>query len=364
MTKESWIVLKPFFAGLKTIKPDAICCCVERKVFRSLLCMHCRKSYEIRILAPGYAFTQKDLHFLLPFFVTHKMSRQGSGRDRGYNDSKIASSSRRSKWDELPAKEREDKDDNHKSERYEKRREHSRRDDRDHDRYRERKSTERFDREDRSYKDKDRRDSDRHHHKSSRTRSTSPSTSTQFRRDREKERQAYDDRYGTSKEGSKEKNSPSEPSLEPDFGSSGLLAKESNSKNGVQLKYFEPPEARKPKKKWRLYVFKDGKEVDIFHISRQSCYLIGRDSNVVDIPVDHQSISKQHAVIQFRSITERNEFGDEKRQTKPFLIDLESANGSFVNKTELPPSRYYELRTGDTIKLGASQREYVLLAED
>ena len=26
--------------------------------------------------------------------------------------------------------------------------------------------------------------------------------------------------------------------------------------NGVVVKYSEPPEARKPKKKWRLYVFK------------------------------------------------------------------------------------------------------------
>ncbi|PWN35538.1 SMAD/FHA domain-containing protein [Meira miltonrushii] len=294
------------------------------------------------------------------------MSRQESGRDGiygRYDDSKIDSSSRRSKWDEAPES-KDKKDDYHKGERYERRRDNSRRDEGERDRYRDRRSTERSENDDRKYKDRDVRDNDRHNHKSSRRRSASPSTSNQFRRDREKERQAYDDKYGTSKEGSKDKDAPSEPSLEPDFGSSGLLAKESNSKNGVQLKYFEPPEARKPKKKWRLYVFKDGKEVDILHISRQSCYLIGRDSNVVDIPVDHQSISKQHAVIQFRSITERNEFGDEKRQTKPFLIDLDSANGSFVNKTELPPSRYYELRTGDTIKLGASQREYVLLAED
>ncbi|MCO5598698.1 hypothetical protein L7F22_052796 [Adiantum nelumboides] len=288
------------------------------------------------------------------------MSRQERERDRGYDDRKVGSSSRRSKWDEEPEKKKKenDKDDYYKSERNERRKEYSRRDDGGYDKYRERRS-ERSEKDDRRYKNRNTRDYDSD--RSTRRRSTSPSTSTQFRRDREKERQAYDDRYGTGEENSKDKNSTS---LEPDFGASGLLAKESNNKNGVQLKYFEPPEARKPKKKWRLYVFKDGKEIEILHISRQSCYLIGRDNTVVDIPVDHQSISKQHAVIQFRSITERNEFGDEKRQTKPFLIDLDSANGTFVNKTELPSSRYYELRTGDTIKLGASQREYVLLAED
>lgn len=49
---------------------------------------------------------------------------------------------------------------------------------------------------------------------------------------------------------------------------------------------------------------------------------------------------------------------------RPFIIDLESANGCLVNDTDVPQSRYYEMRNGDTLKLGGSQREYVLLAED
>ena len=44
--------------------------------------------------------------------------------------------------------------------------------------------------------------------------------------------------------------------VKPNFGSSGLLAKETNTVKGVELKYNEPPEARKPLKNWRLYVFK------------------------------------------------------------------------------------------------------------
>jgi smad nuclear-interacting protein 1 len=38
--------------------------------------------------------------------------------------------------------------------------------------------------------------------------------------------------------------------------------------------------------------------VDLLHINRQSAYLTGRDKAVVDIPLDHPSCSKQHAVIQ------------------------------------------------------------------
>lgn len=39
-------------------------------------------------------------------------------------------------------------------------------------------------------------------------------------------------------------------------------------------------------------------------------------AQVADIPVDHPSTSKQHAVLQFRQVTERNEFGDTKSLTK------------------------------------------------
>ncbi|WFD45024.1 hypothetical protein MPSI1_003700 [Malassezia psittaci] len=120
-----------------------------------------------------------------------------------------------------------------------------------------------------------------------------------------------------------------------------------------------------------MFVFKNGKEIGTLHayvdmlvIGRQSCYLFGRDRSVVDVPIEHPSCSKQHAVIQFRQVTHRNEFGDERRVVhRPFLIDLDSANGSTVNGEDVPPSRYYELRSGDTCQFGASSREYVLLDE-
>lgn len=58
-----------------------------------------------------------------------------------------------------------------------------------------------------------------------------------------------------------EENPPVAP---PNFERSGLLAKESNNVNGVALKYHEPPEAKKPRHTWRLYVFKDGKEIGMW----------------------------------------------------------------------------------------------------
>ncbi|GAA6057159.1 hypothetical protein JCM3770_003994 [Rhodotorula araucariae] len=166
---------------------------------------------------------------------------------------------------------------------------------------------------------------------------------------------------GGGRAGDVEKAAPKH--VEPDFKPSGALAAETNTLNGVVLKYAEPPEARKPVRNWRLYVFKGKEQVELFHVHRQSCYLFGRDRIVADIPVDHPSASKQHAVLQFRQVTERNEFGDTKSLTKPFLIDLDSANGTMVNDEAVPASRFYELRSGDVLKFAFSTREYVLLVE-
>jgi smad nuclear-interacting protein 1 len=105
---------------------------------------------------------------------------------------------------------------------------------------------------------------------------------------------------------STEDNDASEPAVDKqkaDFGLSGALANDTqtgNIYNGIQLKFSEPPEARIPNTRWRLYVFrkkspentgdaskKDDGLLDTYHISRQSAYLFGRERKVADIAVDH-----------------------------------------------------------------------------
>jgi smad nuclear-interacting protein 1 len=51
-------------------------------------------------------------------------------------------------------------------------------------------------------------------------------------------------------------------------------------------------------KLWEMGLAADRTCADLMHIQRQSAYLVGRDKTIVDIPVDHPSCSKQHAVIQ------------------------------------------------------------------
>ncbi|KAF4807017.1 Smad nuclear-interacting protein 1 [Colletotrichum siamense] len=161
---------------------------------------------------------------------------------------------------------------------------------------------------------------------------------------------------------------PEKPKEKPNLRTTGVLAAASNSVQqadgtSIVLKYHEPAEARKPpvKDQWKLFVFKGNDIVDTIDLNLRSCWLIGREAAVVDMMAEHPSISKQHAVIQFRHVEKRNEFGDRIGKVKPYLIDLESANGTVLNGDKVADSRYYELRDKDMIKLGHSTREYVLM---
>ncbi|KAI6244736.1 Smad nuclear-interacting protein [Erysiphe necator] len=152
----------------------------------------------------------------------------------------------------------------------------------------------------------------------------------------------------------------------PNFAPTGLLAAESNSiiqadGTSIVLKYHEPIEARKPTKdEWRMYVFKGSDILETIELNRKSCWLVGREQAIVDVFSEHPSVSKQHAVIQFRYI-QKSEIGVQSGRVKPYIIDLDSSNGTSLNKEEIPKSRYLELRNKDILQFAHSSREYVLM---
>lgn len=55
--------------------------------------------------------------------------------------------------------------------------------------------------------------------------------------------------------------------------------------------------------------------------------------------------------------------GTPGRRVKPYIIDLGSGNGTYLNNQRIESQRYYELKEKDVIKFGFSSREYVLLHE-
>lgn len=90
----------------------------------------------------------------------------------------------------------------------------------------------------------------------------------------------------------------------------------------------------------------------------------------MDYAAEHPSVSKQHAVLQFR-FTEggkgegKDEWGvmvveEEGRKrgggVRPYVIDLESANGTWVNGERVPERRFVEVRSGDVVTFGESAR--------
>ncbi|KAF3089385.1 hypothetical protein TWF102_009654 [Orbilia oligospora] len=155
------------------------------------------------------------------------------------------------------------------------------------------------------------------------------------------------------------------PKEAPNFNRTTHLVSETNTFNGVVLKYVEPSESRLPPSSitYRLYVFKSSEILETITLSTRTAWLFGRDRLVADVPIDHPSASKQHAVIQFRFVTKVNEYGEREGGVKPYVIDLGSANGTTVNGETVPEKRYFELKEKDIIGFGHSSREYVLMIE-
>ena len=155
----------------------------------------------------------------------------------------------------------------------------------------------------------------------------------------------------------------------PNFKATGALAKHANRVEGtkISLKYHEPAEARKPppSQPWRIFVFKGDDVIDTIELSQKSCWLLGRSHEVVDYVLEHPSSSGQHAVIQFRYITKvvEDEFGvkSTRGRVKPYVLDLESSNGTELNGKDIEPSRYCELRDKDILRFAGSEREYVVM---
>eukprot|EP00924_Labyrinthula_sp_SR-Ha-C_P002610 augustus_masked-scaffold_13-processed-gene-1.8-mRNA-1 protein AED:0.03 eAED:0.03 QI:0/-1/0/1/-1/1/1/0/183 len=148
---------------------------------------------------------------------------------------------------------------------------------------------------------------------------------------------------------------PPKKKQKANFSLSGALGKDrrsGNQRNGVALKYSEPLEAAKPDMSWRFYVYKKGVEKDTIYLEDQSAFIVGSDKKVCDIKLKHKSVSKQHAAIQFRRV---------KKSILPYLIDLESRGGTFINGEEIEAARYYELKAKDRISFARSSREFYLL---
>ncbi|KAI8098837.1 SMAD/FHA domain-containing protein [Halteromyces radiatus] len=120
----------------------------------------------------------------------------------------------------------------------------------------------------------------------------------------------------------------------------------------------QPPPLKYDKPSWgavacfdySLEVLKGGVSIDKIQGPRKDVITIGR-LPLCDIIMEHPSLSRYHAVIQF------NEEG------QAFLYDLDSSYGCQLNKKKIPPRTYEPLHTGDQIRFGESTRLYIFETE-
>lgn len=124
------------------------------------------------------------------------------------------------------------------------------------------------------------------------------------------------------------------------------------------LKYTEPSwGGDTPDAPYSLEILKNGAIVDTLPLTQRSYYVVGR-LPVCDVTLEHPSISRYHAVIQYRSRAGESESAGE--DTGFYIHDLGSTHGTVVNKNKIPPKTFIRLRVGHVLKFGGSTRLFIL----
>ncbi|KAI5665777.1 hypothetical protein M9H77_15630 [Catharanthus roseus] len=116
--------------------------------------------------------------------------------------------------------------------------------------------------------------------------------------------------------------------------------------NNISVPYTIPDWSAPPCHQYSLEVLKDGLIIDQFDVNKKGAYMFGR-VDLCDFLLEHPTISRFHAVIQFKSSGEA------------YLYDLGSTHGTFINKNEVKKKVYVELHVGDVIRFGHSSRLYI-----
>lgn len=93
-----------------------------------------------------------------------------------------------------------------------------------------------------------------------------------------------------------------------------------------------------------LQVIKDCTRVDVVLAGDRDVTVLGRNSNMSHVRLEHPSISRRHAALV------HNGDGD------VFAADLDSTHGTYVNGCKIPSKSSTKLKDGDVLKFGESTR--------
>lgn len=120
--------------------------------------------------------------------------------------------------------------------------------------------------------------------------------------------------------------------------------------SATNLPDFECPSwAGKPPPGLHLDVVKGDKLIEKLIIDEKKFYLFGRNPDLCDFTIDHQSCSRIHAALVYH-----------KHLKRLFLIDLNSTHGTFLGHIRLEPHKPQQVPIDSTMSFGASTRVYTI----
>ncbi|XKL62414.1 hypothetical protein PGB90_002247 [Kerria lacca] len=115
--------------------------------------------------------------------------------------------------------------------------------------------------------------------------------------------------------------------------------------------YDIPSWAGKPPTGLHLDVLKGDRLVQKLMLDQKKCYLFGRNQEMCDFSIDHQSCSRVHAAFVYHKFLE-----------KGFLVDLGSTHGTFIGNLKIESHKPTLLPIDSQFHFGHSTRVYVLRA--
>ncbi|KAG0320335.1 Kanadaptin [Dissophora globulifera] len=121
--------------------------------------------------------------------------------------------------------------------------------------------------------------------------------------------------------------------------------------NAPPLKYQKPAWSGYPNQQFFFEVIKNGIVVERIRAPEKEFLTIGR-LPMCDLEMEHPSLSRYHAVVQFKSNGEC------------FIYDLNSSHGTKLNKSKILPGMHVALKPGDQLRFGESTRIYLFQTEE
>ncbi|XP_072313639.1 kanadaptin isoform X2 [Eucyclogobius newberryi] len=125
------------------------------------------------------------------------------------------------------------------------------------------------------------------------------------------------------------------------------------------LPYTEPIwGSEAPDYPYSIEILKNGAIVNTIPLKDKSYFVVGR-LPVCDVSLEHPSISRYHAIIQYRGES-GGEAGSVGEERGFYVQDLGSTHGTVVNKNKIPPNTYIRIKVGHVMKFGGSTRLFIL----